>query len=396
MHFILPISIETNVKITDVKTGEILVDKSNAIHSQNMARVIARSLANEPNSIIYRMAFGNGGSFQDGAGNLVFNPPNDGTEGGWEARLYNETYSEIVDEEDPDFKTDPGSADSSNIRIGGGAVPDDDPEGGGVVSLEVGKKSNVTVTVVLNENEPGGQLATQDPSPTMETPEACFLFDEIGLYSPGKPARATNGYTTVNVGDKTSDDTFPLTASTTYTMTMTVDGTTYSAEITLPATGSGTSGEITYGDFCEGFNSGDWITSGSPLNDYAYAYITDLSGGTYPTIVGKQSYGYLAFESRTLGDESTISVVCDADDSDNFFNVLTAGLCANCNITTVAGEDAGVANDPINPENERERLLTHLIFSPILKSADRVLSIVYTLTISVGKTSDSEVNQTIV
>lgn len=394
MKLNLPVTIETDIVIKDETNNVVLVHDSNAIHAQNMARIIARALANEDNSIIHRMAFGNGGTFIDAAGNVVFNPPNDGEEGGWEARLYNETYSEIVDEEDPDFKTDPGSADASNVRSGGGASPTDDPEGGGTTSVEVGKKSNVIVTVVLNENEPSGQLLTQDPSPVLEDDERCFLFDEIGLYSPGRPARDTNGYTTVDVGNKNSENTFPLTPGGVYTLSATVDGTFRSATVTVPLTGSGTSGEVTYGDLCEGINTGTWV-SGTSLSDYLFVYITDTSGGTYPSIIGKQSYGYLTFESKTTGTASTIEVVCNSD-PDNFFNVLTEGLCANCNITQVDGEDAGVANYPIDPTRERERLLTHFVFSPILKSADRVISITYTLTVSVGETSDSQVNQTIV
>jgi hypothetical protein len=38
------------------------------------------------------------------------------------------------------------------------------------------------------------------------------------------------------------------------------------------------------------------------------------------------------------------------------------------------------------PALERERLITHLIFSPITKAANRTLTITYTLTISVART----------
>ena len=90
-------AIESNGKPSE--KGDILLDKSNAVHSQNMARAIARSLAREPNGHIHRIAFGNGGSFTDAGETTIINPPNDGTRGdGWESRLYNETYSEIVDE----------------------------------------------------------------------------------------------------------------------------------------------------------------------------------------------------------------------------------------------------------------------------------------------------------
>lgn len=389
MNIKLPIEISTRVLIKDNITGEILVDKSNAIHQQNTARLISKALAHETNSWIKALAFGNGGTFRDAANNIVYNPPNDGSNGSWEDRLYNETYREIVDESDLEFKNDPGSSDQNVTRPGGGDSPSDDPTGGGVVSQEAGLKSNVIVSVFLNQNEPSGQALISTISPEID--ERCFLFDEIGLYSPGKPAKATNGYTTVNVGNKNSDDFINLTPGSVYNFIVTIDGTSYSADITVPLSGSGSSGEITYGDFCEGLNTGTWV-SGDAIDTFLYVYITDKSSGTYPTILGKQSYGFLIFQSKTTGADSEVSVGCRSIQVDDLMNVLTGSLCANCNVLSINGENAGVQNDPINPSNERERLLTHLIFDPVLKSEDRSIGIFYTLTISIAKTQDSVVD----
>lgn len=388
------VNITTKINIFYSDTKELIHTGSNAIHPQNMARILARALANEPNSIIYRIAYGNGGSFTDSAGNTVFKPPNTGAEDGWQSRLYNETYSEVVDENSVFFGTDPGSADSSNVRIGGGDDASSDSPGGGTRSTEVGLKSNITIISILNENEPSGQVLTDDLGVIEEAHEKCFLFDEIGLYSPGKPARSTNGYSNVDVGNKRSTTNSNLSVNTTYTMGITVDGTFYNCEITTPASGTGTSGELTYGDICEGINDGSWISSGSQINDYVYFYITDDSSGTYPSITNKQSYGYLTIQSKTTGINSSIVLTCETASTD-FFNAITNGVCANCNIEPVNGQNAGVQNDPINPENERERLLTHFIFSPILKSANRSITVEYILTISVGETSDAEINQVI-
>lgn len=395
IQFNMPVQIDTRVVISDVDTNEIYVDKSNAIHSQNMARILARGLAHEVNSYIKRMAFGNGGTFRDAAGNLVFNPPNDGRDGSWESRLYNETYSEIIDETDVLFGYDPGSAESGNVRPGGGAVPTDDPIGGGVISQEVGTKSNVIATVYLNNNEPTGQVESHYDPATINNPDnRCFQFDEIGFYSPGAPATATNGYSAVNVNDATSETVTTLAANTAYQISVIVDGTTYSATLTTPAGGTGPSSQFTYGDICEGINTASWITSGDALNTRLFVYITDRSGGTYPTIIGKQSFGFLMFQSKTLGTGSNVTLNCSTASPTNFFNVITSGSCANVNVNQEAGENAGVANDPTNPANERERLLTHLIFDPILKSTFRSLKIVYILTISVPKTTDSQVEIT--
>lgn len=387
----LPVQIDTRVIISNAETGEILVDKPNSIHSQNMARVLARGLAREANYYIRRMAFGNGGTFRDAAGNLVYNPPNDGRDGSWESRLYNETYSEIIDDSDPRFGEDSGSAESGNIRPGGGAIPTDDPTGGGVLSQEVGTKSNVICTVYLNNNEPMGQVDSHyDPATITNPDNRCFQFDELGLYSPGAPATATNGYSSVNVNDATSETATALAPNTAYQISIDVDGITYNAILTTPGGGSGPTSQFTYGDICEGINTGSWITGGDPINDVVYVYITDRSGGTYPTIIGKQSYGFLLFQSKTLGAGSSVNLNCSTASPTNFFNVLTSGSCVNVNVNQEDGENAGVANDPTNPSNERERLLTHLIFDPILKSTFRSLKIVYILTVSVPKTTDSQ------
>jgi hypothetical protein len=390
----LSINVKGHVLISDTNTGEVLLDKDNAIHPQNMSRIIARALSNEPNAIIKRMAFGNGATQTDIVGNIIFKTPNDGTESGWESRLYNETYSEIVDEADINFGTDPGSADGSSIRTGGGAKPEDDPLGGGVTSVEVGKKSNIVIRIFLNEDEPFGQLPNDAPVPSLEEDERCFVFDEIGLYSPGKQARDTPGYTNVNVDNKTSEDYLTLAINTNYTMNLEVDGVTYNTTIRTPASGSGPMGQLTYGDLCEGINTASWTAAAfaSPVNDYVYVFITDRSGGLYPSITAAQSYGFLTFQSKTTGALSSVDLLCDSLTVNELFSSLTGGNCANCNIGTIFGDSAGVANDVINPSNERERLLTHIIFSPILKSKSRALTIEYTLTVSVGQTSDSSTN----
>lgn len=381
------------LKISDADTKEIIVHKKNAIHPQNFARIIARGLAREPNSYIRRMAFGNGGTYVASDLSTIFNSANDGTVGGWEARLYNETYSEIIDEDDVLFGVDIGSAEIGNIRPGGGSSPDNDPTGGGVSSQEVGLKSNIIIRMFLNKDEPTGQIDTQNTvGPTVESDEKCFLFDEIGLYSPGKPAADSNGYTRIDVGNLTSDSELPnILSSVSYYLNITVDGIERSCTITTPATGSGSLGELTFGDLCEGINTGSWITSGDDLSDYLYFYITDYSSGNYPTITAKQSFGFLNIQSLTTGTSSSVIVNCDDDNASEFFNVLTGSQCASCNINPITGDTAGVQNDSANPGNERERLLTHVIFDPIMKTADRALEIEYTITVSLLKSKTTTI-----
>lgn len=384
----LNIGIKGHLLVRDETNDIVLRDEYNAIHPQNMSRIIARALANEPNSVVGRMAFGNGGTFIDVGSNLVFNPPNTGAIAGWESRIYNETYSEIVDESNADWKLDLGSAGPNVIRTGGGSDPDSDPSGGGVVSQEVGIKSNVIITIFLNENEPSGQDTT-----ILDPTDDTFIFDEIGLYSPGKQAVSTSGYTSIDVGNKTSTDIVnPSIADAVLNLRLTVDGGEFNTVVNVPSMGTGANGGITYGDLCEGINTGSWLTGDDITND-VYCFITDKSGGLYDSIIERQSYGFLTFTSLTTGEDSSVNIEnCQANQPDNFPAVLSNNICSNVNVFQADGSVPGSANDTVNPENERERLLTHIIFAPIPKATDVALSITYTLTVSVCSTSDADVS----
>lgn len=372
--------------------GRVLLDKSNAIHSQNMARAISRALAKEPNYFIHRIAFGNGGSFTDAGETTIINPPNDGTRGdGWESRLYNETYSEIIDEDNVLVGTDPGSSGPNSNRIGGGSVPTDDPGGTGVVSLEVGRKSNVIATMFINQSEPVTQLGEAADSGEITDEEKAFEFDELGFYTTGRQASPTPATSLVNVGNKTSEDAIPSNMNgSQLTLVYEIDGAEKQTVFDVPSIGSGPAGEVTFGDLCEGINTGSWF-SPSPGADSSVlikASITDrTSGAVYPSISGSETFGFLVFERLVAGSGNTLKLNCSTGQGSDFLFALT-GDCSMVNTATNDGINAGVANDSDNTSNERERLLTHLTFSPILKKKNRVIKIVYTLTVSVSQTGD--------
>ena len=386
--------------ITD-DLGNTLLDKTNAVHPQNIARVIARALSNESNAFIHRIAYGNGGTIVDAAFSISYNTPNDGQPPDvrtWDSRLYNETYSEIIDEGNiavnPLIGTDPGSAGpNTGARPGGGANPADDPasiphvSGPGVRSNDLGLTSEVVITSVLNPGEPTGQLATDTGATDTES---SFTFDEIGLYTEGAPAIDSNGYQNVDVGNRTAEDDSGLAAGQAYDFQIIIDGgAPETITFTTPVTGgSGTGGEILYGDLCEAINSGDtdWNAAwggSSPLPGSGTTIAITNNSTSFTSILGAQTFGYLRVTSGSSGATSAVSLI--AGTTNDMFAALNPPSGSVIQ-TAVAGLAAGVQNDPVNPTTERERLLTHLIFAPILKSANRVLTVAYTLTISVART----------
>lgn len=391
------VEIKGHLKAQD-DLGKVYVDTTNAIHPQNMARIIARALAHEPNAYIWRIAYGNGGTEVTAANQIEYKTPNDGQspdENTWNSRIYNEVYSEIIDDGlevlNPDLGADPGHADVTGQRSGGGAAPEYDPAtvphvyGPGVRSNELGLTSEVVITSVLNQNEPKGQNSN-DLAVGTQAFESSFVFDEIGLYSGGAVAAASSGYQNIDVDNKTSDDVTPL-DSRQYGFNIVANGgTPVKITFTPPVTGgSGPAGEITYGDLCQAINENDpsWSFTGQ-LPVGVVMWITDAGTGSYPSIDNAQTYGYLQFKSSDTGSTSTVSVTSLVEaGSDDLWDSLGATI-----LSAVDGSEAGVQNDPINHESERERLMTHLVFAPVMKAENRSLTITYTLTISVARTEE--------
>lgn len=384
----IPIVVKGHVHAVD-DLGNVLIDQDNAVHPQNMARIFARALSGEANSAIYRMAFGNGGTTIDAALQVAFKTPNDGQPpdpATWDSRIYHETYSEICYSSptsiNPLLGTDPGSADqNTGLRSGGGAVPSGDSSPDSVTSNEVGLISEVIIQVTLN----GGEPLTQAEGDDVPSVLADFAFDEIGLYTSGTQAMPTAGYQQIDVGNRISTDDSGLVPGVTYSFNLAVDGGMVQT-ITFtcpPSGGSGASNEILYGDLCEALNTGDPTWAITPAAPLATLLITDVTGGTFPTITGAQTYGFLRFDSPTSGPTSQVDLT--GANTDAFMNALNPPLGATL-VAAVPGGQAGVQNDPTQPENERERLLTHIIFSPVVKAANRTLVITYTLSIAVART----------
>jgi hypothetical protein len=149
------LKIEGFLKITDPTTGEVIVDKKNAIHYENISEAIADTLSSRGYGGIYKMAFGNGGASIDSTGVITYLPPNTT---GQNAALYNQTYTKVVDD------TSVLNSDPARNRM--------------IVSHTVGKVySDILIQCLLDYGEPSGQSAFDNGTQL----ESTFTFDEIGL-----------------------------------------------------------------------------------------------------------------------------------------------------------------------------------------------------------------------
>jgi len=151
------IRVDGHIKIWDPTSGEIIVDKRNAIHYENMSMSLASSLADRTTGFINEMAFGNGGTTVDPTGIITYLTPNTT---GTNASLYNQTYYKVVDDNSS------GNKDVSRNKM--------------EVRHTAGNKyTDIVVTCTLDYGEPAGQTAFDNTTDFNDT----FVFDELGLKS---------------------------------------------------------------------------------------------------------------------------------------------------------------------------------------------------------------------
>ena len=147
--------IEGFIKITDPTTGEVLVDKKNAINYENISIAMAQTLSDRNTGYIYEMAFGNGGSSVDPTGIITYLPPNTT---GQNADLYNETYAKVVDDNSV-ANTDTANNYMTVLHTSGKVYTD------------------ILVTCLLDYGEPPGQQAFDNSTNF----NGEYVFDELGL-----------------------------------------------------------------------------------------------------------------------------------------------------------------------------------------------------------------------
>ena len=151
--------IKGHITISDPTTGEIIVDKDNAIHYENISEAMANALTNKNIGYIEKMAFGNGATAVDTTGVVTYLPTNTT---GSDSQLYNQTYAKVVND---------GSASNLDttrnfisIRHTPGTIYTD-----------------IFVTCLLDYTEPAGQAAFDNAANL----QGEYVFDEIGLLSSG-------------------------------------------------------------------------------------------------------------------------------------------------------------------------------------------------------------------
>lgn len=143
------------LKIYDPNSGEVFVDKKNAIHYENISVCMANTLADRNTGYIYKMAFGNGGSAVDPTGIITYLPPNTT---GQNASLYNETYAKVVDDNSA-ADTDPANNYLNVVHTSGTVY------------------SDIITTCLLDYGEPAGQQAFDNSTNF----NGEYVFDELGL-----------------------------------------------------------------------------------------------------------------------------------------------------------------------------------------------------------------------
>jgi hypothetical protein len=148
---------EGHIKIWYPETGEIAVDKRNAIHYENMSVAMVQSLSNQGQGTVYQMVFGTGGTIVDPTGLITYLTPNTV---GINTSLYNQTYTKVVDQ-NAAANADPVRNKMEVRHISGATY------------------SDILISCLLDYGEPIDQEAFDNSADLSGN----FVFDELGLKS---------------------------------------------------------------------------------------------------------------------------------------------------------------------------------------------------------------------
>ena len=159
------IYVRGHIKIFDPENGEVFVDKTNAIHYENISEAIAQTLSNKGTNFIAEMVFGNGGTNVDPTGVINYLPSNTSTQN---ADLYSPVFFKNVD-------------DTSTLNV-------DPARNKMTINHTPGQLySDIVVSCLLdygepNVNSPGNLLGVnQSAFDSSVYNNGGFVFDELGL-----------------------------------------------------------------------------------------------------------------------------------------------------------------------------------------------------------------------
>ena len=159
------IYVRGHIKIFDPESGEVFIDKPNAIHYENFSVALANSIADKSQNFIYEMNFGNGGTSVDPTGIITYLPTNTV---GQNSNLYNPTYAKIIDD------TSVANIDPTNNKMTVSHIP-------GTVYTDI------LVSCLLDYGEPTNQSAFDNS----QNLNGAYVFDELGLR--GRSTDGTSG-----------------------------------------------------------------------------------------------------------------------------------------------------------------------------------------------------------
>jgi hypothetical protein len=148
---------EGHITIRDKATGEVLVDKANAIHYGNIAWAITNALAGDTAGHITYIVFGSGGTSVDSAGNIAYRSPNTSNLQDPAAQPYQPTFWKAFGTSGATLETVPGTANFSDLKA--------------TVTIAFGEPDNVFPEIL------------QDTMDRAATTNDTYVFDEIALYT---------------------------------------------------------------------------------------------------------------------------------------------------------------------------------------------------------------------
>ena len=157
------IEADGHVLIKDADSGEVLLDKHNAINFENISEAMAGALANKTEPVsgqlyhIDKLAYGDAGTETSATGAITYKAPNVNDT---DDQLHNQTYEKSV---------------NASLETGDPAF---DPDNKVVQSHPAGEHyTDLVITSTLDYSEPGDQRETDGDNGV--TP--VYVFDELGI-----------------------------------------------------------------------------------------------------------------------------------------------------------------------------------------------------------------------